>query len=50
MMEIASQNEIGRDFTSAAITRRPREPLASAPRTGASPGPASPYDIEALLA
>jgi hypothetical protein len=50
MMKIASQNEIGRDFTSTAVTRRPRERLASALRTGASPGPASPYDIEALLA
>jgi hypothetical protein len=50
MMEIASQNEVGRDFTSAAMTRRPRERRASAPRTDASPGPASPYDIEALLA
>jgi hypothetical protein len=32
------------------MTIRPRERRASAPQTDASPGPASPYDIEALLA
>jgi hypothetical protein len=50
MMEIASQNEAGRDFTSGAMPKRSRDRSASSPRTGASPGQTSPYDIDALLA
>jgi hypothetical protein len=49
MTEIAGASEAGRGFTSATITKRPREWFASAPRAGADGGAASPYDIEALL-
>ena len=50
MMEIAGATEAGRDFTSAAATKRPRDRFANAPRRIADANQASPYDIDALLA
>ena len=50
MLEIAGATEAGRDFTSAAATKRPRDRFANAPRRIADANQASPYDIDALLA
>jgi hypothetical protein len=49
MMEIAGANEAARDFTSAAMAKRPRDGLAGARQSGANASAASPCDIDALL-